>query len=104
MKGANGTCDFRLARDSAIKKSPKIAPIQKESKNVAKDALSPTTNPIPRASLTSPKPIAEPLEKSHIKKNGDAKTGPATKNGITVNPGTKIAFQKIEIREKIIKG
>ena len=80
-KGAKGIWLFILALDRAIRNSPTIAPNQKEKKKSVIEEAIPKINPIPRASFTSPKPIALPLEKYQIRKKGNAKSGPAIKAG-----------------------
>lgn len=64
----------------------------------------PTSQPIPRASFTSPNPIARPFEKNQRKKNGADKTIPERIAGTIIKPGIVKAFQKTDNKEKAMKG
>ena len=79
--GPKGTSDLIFFFLAKINPTPIIAPKEKAKNKATKMAGNPRNNPIKKASLTSPKPIALPLEIKKIsKKKAEAEI--ADKNGL----------------------
>src|SRR5690606_9527513 len=85
--GPNGTSDLKLsfsdreANLTQANKSKEIkAPIQKLNNSAVIPFCSPSTQPIPRASVPSAKPIQAPREISQMIQKNEASIGPANKS------------------------
>lgn len=79
------------------------APIQKPKITADIPETNPRNHPIPSASFASPSPIHRPPERSHIKKKGKARIGPASKSQFalpTSDVGKAITSQIKEIKAK----
>src|SRR3989344_5532215 len=79
-KGPNGTSDFIpffLKRISAI---PATAPAKNAANNATAIFGQPKNKPIHKASFTSPKPMARPLDKAKMAKKNKAAAKPETTN------------------------
>ncbi len=85
-KGISWFFDFFISKI----KSPKTAPIQKEMRSAEKPEDMPSSHPIPKANLTSPKPIHLPLEKTHKRKSGSETKGPDKRKITEPFPKNKI--------------